>query len=68
MPPRSGRESCTKPTVPADGRAVEPVWGMLHRLHRLNRLFDLAIVSADPRGATLLRHAHGALVIAGSAR
>jgi hypothetical protein len=48
MPPCSGSESCSpiKPTLPVDGRAFQPVWGVLHRY----RGCSLAIVSTNPEG------------------
>jgi hypothetical protein len=61
MPPRSGRESCTKLTIPADGRAFQPVWGCYTGYTGYTRYIGCSISPLSQptrKGATLLRHAH----------
>ena len=60
-------ESCTKPTIPADGRAFQPVWGCYTGYTCYIGCSISPLSQPTRRGATLLRHAHGDLVIAESA-
>ena len=48
--PGPNRATPIKLTQQVDGLAFQPVWGVLHRLHPLHRLFDFATVSTDPEG------------------
>jgi hypothetical protein len=60
-----------QPTMPADGRAFRPCGGCYTGYTGYTRYIGCSISplsQSTRRGATLIRHAHGDLVIAGSAR